>query len=229
MAGESILKKLQFNQFKSSVIVEFVGTFLFVLTIPLASITSPEVTALAVGFMLMSMVFCFGYISGAHYNPAVSFAVFLAQPEFGLGKLILYVIAQIAGAACAAFYCVLIHGPEFPVPNTNNDPVRIARAFVAEFVFTFVLASVVLHVACSKQKDNNFYGFAIGMAVLSAALCVGGISGGAFNPAVATGLIVVRCFTLYCMPVVQLWMYWGSEILAAFCAALLYTAVRDAK
>lgn len=222
-----VFEKLHFNQYKSSIIVEFVGTFLFVLTIPLASISNAEVAPLAIGFMLMSMVFTFGYISGGHFNPAVSFAVFLSTKEFTKDKLVVYILAQIGGACCSALYCVMIHGPEFPTPNPGLDGLAIFRAFLAESVYTFVLASVVLHVACSKQKDNNFYGFAIGFAVLVAALCVGGVSGGAFNPAVATGLIVVRCLTAYCLPLANLWLYWTSEILGAFVASIFFCALQN--
>lgn len=231
MEQPACFKKYHLNSAKSALVVEFVGTFLFVLTIPLSIISSGEVAPLSIGFMLMAMIFCFGYISGGHFNPAVTFAVVLCKPAdepWNLGKRLAYWVAQIGGACCAALYCFMIHGTDFPTPDTANDPIKIARGFIAESVYTFVLASVVLHVACSRQKDNNFYGFAIGMAVLSAALCVGGVSGGAFNPAVATGLITIRCLTGYCVPMYHLWMYWAAELLGALVAAIIYTAVSDA-
>lgn len=225
-AKPGIFARLHFNEYMSSVIVEFIGSFLFILTIPLSSISDAEVAPLAIGFMLMAMVFSFGYISGGHFNPAVSLAVAIST-DFPIHKFILYVIAQCAGGATAAIYCVMIHGPEFPTPEPGLDIVNMIRAFLAESVYTFVLASAVLHVACSKQKNNNFYGFAIGMAVLSAAFCVGGVSGGAFNPAVATGLIVVRCFMTYCEPLANLWLFWAAEALGAIVASLFYMALSD--
>lgn len=221
-----IFARLHFNEYMSSVIVEFVGSFLFILTIPLASMNNAEVAALAIGFMLMAMVFSFGYISGGHFNPAVSLAVAICT-DFPIHKFMLYVIAQCGGGVVASIYCVMIHGPEFPVPEPGLDIVEMIRAFLAESVYTFVLASAVLHVACSKQKNNNFYGFAIGMAVLSAALCVGGVSGGAFNPAVATGLIVVRCLTTYCVPLANLWLFWAAETVGAVVASLFFLALSD--
>lgn len=221
-----IFARLHFNDYMSSVIVEFVGSFLFILTIPLATINNQEVAALAIGFMLMAMVFSFGYISGGHFNPAVSLAVAICT-DFPVHKLILYVIAQCGGGAAAAIYCVMIQGPTFPVPEPGLDIVEMIRAFLAESVYTFVLASAVLHVACSKQKNNNFYGFAIGMAVLSASLCVGGVSGGAFNPAVATGLIVVRCLMTYCTPLANLWLFWAAEMLGSIVASMFFMALSD--
>lgn len=225
MEKPGVFKTVHFNQNKSAVVVEFIGTFLFVLTIPLSSISNAEVAPLAIGFMLCAMIFSFGYISGGHFNPMVSFSVFLGTKGFSFGKLIVYVVAQMAGAFAAVFYCVLIHGPEFPTPNPGLNFWNMFRAFMAESVYTFVLSSVVLHVACSKQKNNNFYGFAIGFAVLAGGFSCSAISGAAFNPAVATALIVVRCLTLYCEALASLWVYWASELVGSIMAAVMYLAV----
>jgi aquaporin Z len=68
---------------------------------------------------------------------------------------------------------------------------RVAAAFVAELLFTFALAYVVVNVATSKDHPNNsFYGLAIGFTVLAGAVAVGGLSGAAFNPAVGLGAAV---------------------------------------
>jgi len=222
-----IFKTLHFDENKSAVIVEFIGTFLFVLTVPLSVISNAEVAPIAIGFMLMSMVFSFGYLSGGHFNPMVSFSVFLCTKAFTKTKLIAYVVAQMAGAFAATFYCVLIHGPQFPTPNPGLDFWNMLRAFMAESVYTFVLSSVVLHVACSKQKNNNFYGFAIGFAVLSGGLTCSNISGAAFNPAVATALIVTRCLTLYCEALASIWVYWASELVGSIVAAIIYLALQN--
>jgi hypothetical protein len=148
------------------------------------------------------------------------------MPEFKWHTALLYCIAQLLGAAGAGMYLLAIVGFDFPVPTTANEPVAVARGFFAESVYTFVLASVVMHVALSSQRKNDFYGFAIGMTVMSAALSVGGISGGAFNPAVATGLIVVKCFIgLRCEPMIHLWMYWAAEAVGALVAVVLFNSV----
>ena len=100
--------------------------------------------------------------------------------------------------------------------------VKIWQALCAELVYTFALANVVLHVAYSRQRSNDFYGFAIGMVVLAAAFSVGGFTGGAFNPAVATGIQLVRCFTGDCKPLVHVWLYWVAPLGGAFLGGLLY-------
>lgn len=222
----SIFDKAHFNNFKSAVLVEFVGTFLFVLTIALSANANPEVAPLAIGFMLMVMIFTFGYISGGHFNPSVTLAVFLSVASFKKEKLVVYIIAQVAGSCVAGIYYTLIQGPgsmPYPAP-VNLDVISLVRTFLAESTYTFMLASVVLHVACSKQKNNNFYGFAIGMTVLAGALCVASVSGAAFNPAVATGLVLVRCLTLQCLGMATLWLYLLSHFVGSVMASIFYLA-----
>jgi hypothetical protein len=84
-----------------------------------------------------------------------------------------------------------------------------------------------VQVACSRQKENQFYGFAIGMTVLSGAMTVGSVSGGAFNPAVSTGLQFVQCcITGHCEAFGYIWMYWlshfGAAALAAGCFLIIH-------
>ena len=70
---------------------------------------------------------------------------------------------------------------------------NVPAAFVAEFLFTFALAYVVVNCATAKgTAGNSFYGLAIGMTVMVGAFSVGAISGGAFNPAVAVGVAVMQ-------------------------------------
>lgn len=69
---------------------------------------------------------------------------------------------------------------------------EIGPALLAEFLFTFALVYVVLNTATAKANaGNSFYGLAIGFTVLTGAFAVGGISGGAFNPAVAFGITLL--------------------------------------
>ena len=227
-----IFQTLHFSENKSAVIVEFIGTFLFTLTIPLAGINDNETAPIAIGFMYMALVFSFAYLSGAHMNPAISLACFLAS-EFPIWKLILYSIAQVGGSFAAAFYCIMIHGADFPVPDAGLNFLTMIRFFLHEAVYTFVICSVVLHLCWSKRSKkgtrdaSNYFGFAVGFAVLISYLCVGSVNNGAFNPAVATGLIVARCFTTYCVPMASLWMFWASELGGAVVAAIFFLALES--
>ncbi|EPY40982.1 aquaporin [Angomonas deanei] len=189
--------------------------------------------------MLMTVVFSFGYLSGGHVNPMVTISVWLCTAKgnrkegtrgFSKRRLVLYVVFQMIGGTLATLYCMMLHGREFPVPNMGLSFNQMLRGFLAESVFTFLLCSVVLHVAISKQRNNNFYGFAIGFAVLCGGLTCGPISGGAFNPAVATPLIVLRCLFSFsadgCTPLASLWVYIVSEAVGAVSASIMYLAMQ---
>ena len=171
-------------------LTEFVGAFFLVLTIGLAVNTSPEMAPLAIGAALMTMVYMGGHVSGGHYNPAVSVAVWL-RGKLPASDLTPYVIAQIAGAVAAAFVASFATGnPVAPAPDVRASSLA---ALLIEFLYTFALALVVLNVGTSKATaGNSFFGLAIGFTIVVAAFAGGPISGGAFNPAVAIGLIVSK-------------------------------------
>ncbi|MGE5829372.1 MAG: MIP/aquaporin family protein [Micromonosporaceae bacterium] len=169
-------------------ITEFIGTFFLVLTVCCAVLSGAPLAPLAIGAVLATMIFAGGHISGAHYNPAVTLAVFV-RGQLAMRDVGPYMGAQLLGAVAAAGvsrYLIDTKPIAFDVPND-----RLGAAFVAELVFTFALAYVVLNVATSRaHPKNSFYGLAIGFTVLAGAVAVGSVSGGAFNPAVGLGVSV---------------------------------------
>ena len=171
-------------------VVEGIGTFFLVLTIGLVVLGrgAGAFAPLAVGFVLMVMVYAGGHVSGAHYNPAVSLAVRLR----GLGngrELFGYWIAQVLAAALAAVVVPTLLPGELEIIRGEHI---VADLLVAEFLFTFALAYVVLNVATAAgTKGNSYFGLAIGLTVTAGAYAVGPISGAAFNPAVAVGLALL--------------------------------------
>ena len=176
-------------------LTEFIGTFFLVLTIGLVikggKTDEPFVLApLAIGSALMVMVYMGGHVSGAHYNPAVTLAVYL-RGKLPAKEIVPYWVAQLAGAVVAALAVYAILGKTFaPAPAAG---IGAGRALIVEFLFTFALALVVLNVATTDAtKGNSFYGLAIGFTVLAGAIAGGGISGGAFNPAVGVGPALVH-------------------------------------
>jgi aquaporin Z len=196
-------------------IAEFIGTFFLVLTIGCTVIPgAPGVIApLAIGAALMVMVFAGGHISGAHFNPAVTLAVFI-RGRCPAKDVIPYWIAQIAAAVAAACVAVFLVGKS----GTPMEITNIPQALAAEFLFTFALAYVVLNCATAKDTlDNSFYGLAIGMTVMAGAFSVGSISGGAFNPAVAVGIGVMKLVNIS-----QIWIHISAELVAGVLAALTF-------
>ena len=169
-------------------IVEFIGTFFLVFTVCTALLAKAGLAPIAIGAVLMVMVFAGGHISGGHFNPAVSLAAYI-RGRLEAMDLAYYVAAQlVAGAVAAVIARFVVVGPVPPAFTVANGRPLVA-AIVVEVLFTFALAYVVLNVATSKDHPNNsFYGLAIGFTVLAGAVAVGGVSGGAFNPAVGLGV-----------------------------------------
>ncbi|MDE3084742.1 MAG: aquaporin [Verrucomicrobiota bacterium] len=202
-------------------LVEFIGTFFLVFTVGM-TVISPGVGALAplaIGASLMVMVFAGGHISGGHYNPAVTLAVWL-RGKCETKDVVPYWLAQLAAAAVAAY---LVHFFKPPM-EPGSLPIGIKAALLAEFIFTFALAWVVLNTATAKgTAGNSFYGLAIGMTVMTGAFAVGNVSGGAFNPAVATGITLMGLSSWG-----HYWIFLVSELSAAAAAALTYKFVNGA-
>ena len=201
-------------------LIEFIGTFFLVSTVGNTVINpggAGNLAPIAIGTILMVMVFAGGHISGGHYNPAVTLAVLL-RGKCPLRDAITYWIAQILAAFVATAVVSFLKGyPPIPAPGEYHPD----RALVAELIGTFALAFVVLNVATAKDTEgNSFYGLAIGFTVLAQAFALGAVSGGAFNPAVATGIM-----TLGLVSWSHFWVYLigdlGGGALAA--AVFLYT------
>jgi len=199
-------------------LTEFVGTLLFLFAISAAVLTGTPMAPLAIGCALMVMVYMGGHVSGAHYNPAVSLAI-LIRGKMPATELIAYWIAQILGALVGCFLASLATGKSFAVAPGEN--VSTAAALIVEVVFTFALALVVLNVATAKATaGNSFYGLAIGFTIVVAAFAGGGISGGAFNPAVATGAALNS--VLHGQGAGPLWMYWVGPLLGGVLAGAVF-------
>jgi aquaporin Z len=197
-------------------IAEFIGAFFLVLTVGCTIIPSAAgvIAPLAIGAALMVMVFATGHISGAHLNPAVTLAVFL-RGKCPAKDVIPYWIAQLAAGVVAALVAVFLCGKT----GTPMEITNVPAAFVAEFLFTFALAFVVLNVA-TGTAINSFYGLAIGMTVMVGAFAVGSISGGAFNPAVAVGLGVMKLVTFS-----QIWIHIVADLAGGAVAAFTFKAL----
>jgi aquaporin Z len=196
-------------------VVELIGTFFLVLVIGLTAIApgAGSLAPLAIGLVLMVMVYAGGHVSGAHYNPAVTLAVWM-RGKCPAKEVPGYLIGQLGGAALAALFCgwVLRGLPIVPIE------INWERALPLELVFTFALAFVVLNVATAKRTaGNSYFGLAIGMTVTASAYAAGGISGGMFNPAVAVGLTVLGLSQSE-----NLWVYIVATLAGGALAALAF-------
>jgi len=196
-------------------LVEFIGTFFLVLAIGMAVIEpgAGNLAPVAIGAALMVMVYAGGHTSGAHYNPAVTFAVWL-RGRCAMADVLPYVVSQILGSLAASFVVLYLKGD----PAVTPQEIKIVPALIAELIGTFALAFVILNVAFAKATSgNSFYGLAIGLTVTAMAFAFGGISGGVFNPAVATGITV-----MHLEKAANLWIYLVANFGAAALAAAAF-------
>jgi len=199
-------------------VVEFIGMFLFVFTVGMATnkAGAGALAPLAIGSVLMVMVFAGGHVSGGHFNPAVSTAVFL-RGRMAANEFIPYLMTQFAAAVVAGFLVRYVGGRE-----AHAVVASAAKMLIAEFIFTFALAWVVLHVATARGTlGNSFYGLAIGFTVVVAAAAGGPISGGAFNPAVGIGPILVNA-ALGGGTWANLWLYLVGPLAGGAIAAWIF-------
>jgi aquaporin Z len=199
--------------------VEFIGAFFLVFTVGLAVRSAGNLAPLAIGGALMVMVFAGGHVSGGHYNPAVSTAVW-ARGKMSSTEYIAYVVTQMAaGAAAAGVVIALGYNPSVPAHTAG-----IGSMLIVEFLFTFALCYVVLNVATARGTEgNSFYGLAIGFTVAVGAFAVGSISGGAFNPAVAFGASIMGIFSWS-----HIWIYLVANLIAGAAAAGVFLLTEPA-
>ena len=193
--------------------VEFIGTFFLMFTVGMATATAGRLAPLAIGSVLMVMVFAGGHISGGHYNPAVSTAA-LVRGKLPFGDFAPYVVTQAVGAILAALLVrALGEGPAHTLAVAGSG-----KILIVEFLFTFALAWVVLNVATARGTEgNSFYGLAIGFIVAGGAFSVGAVSGGAFNPAVAVGASVLGAFAWS-----NIWIYLLANFAGGAAAAIAF-------
>lgn len=199
-------------------IVEFIGTFFLVFTVGMAVQSGSPLAPLAIGSALMVMIFAGGHVSGGHFNPAVTLAVWL-RGKCDTKDVVPYWLAQLAAGVAAGLIVVALKGQ----PTLGAASHEVVPSLIVEFLFTFALAWVVLNAATAKgTSGNSFYGLAIGFTVLTGAVAVGGVSGGAFNPAVGLGVVVMGLEKIS-----QLWIYLAADLAGGAVAALAFKATHD--
>ncbi len=196
-------------------IVEFIGTFFLVLTIGAVVVNSGagNFAPLAIGAVLIVLIYAGAHISGAHYNPAVTLAFWLTGKCGGkcdYKDLTIYIVVQIFGALAAAF--VVLYLKDSPKLVASN--LSIGKVLIAEVIFTFALCFVILYVAKTK---NIFFGIAIGLTVVAGIYAVGEISGAVFNPAVAAGITAMGISSLS-----NIWLYIVANFTGGFLAVLVF-------
>lgn len=197
-------------------VVECIGTFFFLLTIALTA------NAIAIACMLMAWVYIGGYISGAHYNPAVTLAVGL-RGNWQWATILRYWGAQVLGGVLAFAVAYYLSGQV----SLTHPTAPFGKAFLIEVLLAFVLALVVLVVGVSERFRNSYvFGFAIGFTIPALAALGSPISGGLFNPAIALGSHIVAIAKGLPLDGSSLVLYVGGALLGGALAAYVYDYLR---
>eukprot|EP00933_Yihiella_yeosuensis_P030621 TRINITY_DN2423_c0_g1_i7.p1 TRINITY_DN2423_c0_g1~~TRINITY_DN2423_c0_g1_i7.p1 ORF type:complete len:419 (+),score=104.22 TRINITY_DN2423_c0_g1_i7:106-1257(+) len=201
---------------------EFVGTFILVLTVGLNVLGSSKAGAFSIAASLTSMIYALGDVSGAHFNPAVTAAIYISGrcEDLTQAKAAQYMLVQVLGGVCAGMmYTFIYAGGTFPLGPVGKS--TWPQVAVAEIFFTMVLAYVVLCVAVSpRTKASHMFGLAIGSCVTVGGCAIGGISGGSLNPAVSCGIAAAH--TLNGGIFSKALMYSALEFAGGLAAAVMF-------
>jgi len=208
-------------------ISEFIGTFTLVLlgtgAIVIGDVfpgTIPHVAvAAAFGLAVMTMIYAIGDISGAHINPAVTIAFWIARRLSGR-DVFGYIASQLLGAIAASSLLRAV----FPAHETLGSTLPTlgrGAALAVEIVLAFLLMFVILHVSQGAKEKGIMAGIAVGGTVSLEALVAGPLTGASMNPARSLGPALIGG------SLTGLWIYLVAPILGAALAVLSCRILRD--
>jgi aquaporin Z len=207
---------------RAKLLAEAIGTFALLFTIGLARVHADVLSPVAVGTVLMALVYAGKGVSGAHYNPAVTIAVWM-RGALPAREIAPYIAAQLGGALLAAFLTFKFAG--FPIHIAPEEGVSALKAVTGEAIFAFLLVYVILQVVFTRSEANNsYYGLAIGGTVMAGAFALADITGAAFNPAVGLMPALFESFMGFggYAPTPLAWVYAVGPVLGGVVAALAH-------
>ena len=227
------------GEYKSSqkILAELLGTTLFVYGVCASGVFYsgfPAVSMLGGACMGGIIIYIFGRVSGAHFNPAVSLALFIRH-KLSCIELIAYVVAQIIGGFIGCILLALCKKGKFKELGGNSisgylidfndkkDAWCYISAFIFEILGTFVL---IMFILASCERDNYLgpnLGLAFSATILALSGIGGNVSGCSLNPARSIGPAFVQLFAGGDKdPIKQIWIYIVGPLLGAVLAALLW-------
>jgi MIP family channel proteins len=208
-------------------LAELIGTFVIVLAPVALSATSsfPNgasgllAAALVSGLSVLAMIYTFGPISAAHFNPAVTLG-FAAAGRFPWRFVLPYWTAQFMGAILGGGLITMLFGAGYGVHIPAAGPVL--RNLDTEAVLGFVLMLVIISVATDKRVNSTTPALAIGLTVVFLVLIGGPVTGGSMNPARSLGPALFAGGAAWS----NVWVYLVAPPVGAVLGALLYEVVR---
>lgn len=199
--------KKYFAEFLGTFALVFCGTGAIIINQESGGVVTHAGIAATFGLVVMAMIYSFGEHSGAHFNPAVTIAFWLSK-NFPAKEILPYILAQLAGAFFASGILRFLF-PADQYLGTTLPAGSEMQSFVLEFILTFMLMLVILHVAKGSKEQGMFAGLAIGAVVLLEAMFAGPICGASMNPARSLAPALLSGHTEH------LWIYLSATTLGA--------------
>lgn len=204
------------NNQVSKYAAEFIGTFALVFAgtgaIIINDVSGGAITHLGVGLVfgliVMTMIYALGEISGAHFNPAVSFGFWLAK-RLSFKELFPFIGSQILGAMTASIVLRIMFSQHRTLGATFPNSISVAGDFIFETILTFFLMFVIIHVSQGAKEKGLMAGVAIGGMVALEAIFAGPITGASMNPARSLAPAIVSGHVEF------LWIYLTAPFLGA--------------
>lgn len=208
-------------------IAEVIGTFAMVFcgtgAMTVNEVTGGDIThpgvAITWGLIVMAMIYAFGDISGAHFNPAVTVAFAYAK-KFSWIEVPKYILAQCLGAILASSLLLFLF-PESEFLGATLPSFEPYKAFVLEILLTFFLMVVIINVSTGAKEIGVIAGIAIGGVVLLEAMFAGPMTKASMNPARSLGPALLSGNLQH------LWLYLTAPFIGAFLAVVSCKLVKD--
>lgn len=214
------IKKLWTAEFLGTFTMVFAGTAAMAVNETQAGVVSHVGIGLTWGLVVMSMIYAFGSISGAHFNPAVTIA-FAAAKKFSWKSVPAYLSAQSLGAiGASAMLKYLV--PQSELLGATIPSIPHEKAFILELLLSFFLMMVIIFVSTGSKEVGIVAGIAIGGVVLLEALFAGPLTNASMNPARSLGPALISGKTD------PLWIYLTAPVVGALLAILCCKLIKPA-
>ena len=209
-------------------LAELIGTFILVFAgtgaIMVNQISEGAITHLGIslifGAVVAALIYTFGHISDAHFNPAVTLA-FWRSGFFPKQRVLPYILAQTVGGSLASLFLRITLGPVANMGATLPLNNNWQQSFILEMLLTFILMLVILGSGLDRRAPIGFAGAAIGLTVGLEAALMGPITGASMNPARSFAPALVSGLWQHH------WLYWVAPILGAQIAVVVYRYLSD--
>jgi MIP family channel proteins len=218
----------QVTHHSQEVLAEFIGTFTMVFAgtgaVVVNQVSQGALTHLGISFVfgavVSALIYSLGHVSGAHFNPAVTLALW--QGGFVRRNRVLpYILAQVTGSIAASFVLFLAFGNVAKLGATLPLNNNWQQSLILEILLTFILMLVIFGSALDRRAPKGFAGLAIGLTVALEAACMGPITGASMNPARSLGPALVTGLWQH------QWLYWIAPIVGAQLATWVYRSLSN--